>query len=156
MEQKEVAEQELLMKGTGTFPLERLLAIFQCITSAADSLDEEEHENDVLRVGGDCGLMSDVLLQLSSLCNANFIIKGGSCPLEGSTRYRSTVSEDLALKVSFQSFPKFLTKFSCRGNILKDSLMLSNCIIYYTLSVWNGLQVARSLKFPLPNYLYRR
>lgn len=100
--------------------------------------------------------MSDVLLQLSSLCNANFIIKGGSCPLEGSTRYRSTVSEDLALKVSFQSFPKFLTKFSCRGNILKDSLMLSNCIIYYTLSVWNGLQVARSLKFPLPNYLYRR
>lgn len=114
MEQKEVAEQELLMKGPGTFPLERLLAIFQCITSAADSLDEEEHENDVLRVGGDCGLMSDVLLQLSSLCNANFIIKGGSCPLEGSTRYRSTVSEDLALKV------------------------------------------ARSLKFPLPNYLYRR
>ncbi|KAJ6320338.1 hypothetical protein OIU78_015682 [Salix suchowensis] len=114
IEQKEVAEQELLMKGPGTFPLERLLAIFQCITSAADSFDEDEHENDDLRAGGDGGLMSDVLLQLSSLCNANFIIKGGSCPLEGSTRYRSTVSEDLALKV------------------------------------------ARSLKFPLPNYLYRR
>ncbi|XP_015582944.1 origin of replication complex subunit 5 [Ricinus communis] len=116
MEQKEAAEQELLMKGPGTFPLERLLAIYQCISSAADDLlDEEEHGNDVLRVqGGDSGLVSDVLMQLASLCNANFIIKGGSCPLEGSTRYRSTVSEDLALKV------------------------------------------ARSLRFPLPNYMYRR
>ncbi|KAF2312255.1 hypothetical protein GH714_028803 [Hevea brasiliensis] len=56
MEQKEAAEQELLVKGPGTFPLE-------------------------------------------SLCNANFIIKGGSCPLEGSTRYRSTITEDMALKV---------------------------------------------------------
>ncbi|KDP28613.1 hypothetical protein JCGZ_14384 [Jatropha curcas] len=116
MEQKEAAEQELLMKGPGTFPLERLLAIFQCISSVIGiSLDEEEQENDLLGVeAGDSGLTSDVLMQLSSLCDANFIIKGGSCPLEGSTRYRSTVSEELALKV------------------------------------------ARSLKFPLPNYLYRR
>ena len=29
-ERKETLEQELLMKGPGTFPLERLLAIFQC------------------------------------------------------------------------------------------------------------------------------
>ncbi|KAK9910388.1 hypothetical protein M0R45_034353 [Rubus argutus] len=78
MEQKETAEQELLMKGPGTFPIERLLAIFQF------------------------------------LCGANFVVKGGSCPLEGSTRYRSTVSEDMAL------------------------------------------QVARSIKFPLSKYLYRR
>lgn len=101
MERKETAEQELLMKGPGTFPLERLLAIFQCITSVADcSVDEEEEGNDGLGVQyGDNSLMSDVLLQLSSLCNANFIVKGGSCPLEGSTRYRSTVTEDMALKV---------------------------------------------------------
>ncbi|GLT84686.1 hypothetical protein SLE2022_029030 [Rubroshorea leprosula] len=114
MEQEEITEQELLMKGPGTFPLERLLAIFQCITSfVEDSLDEEGTSE--LRIeGGGSGLMSDVLLQLSSLCNANFIIKGGSCPIEGSTRYRSTVSEDLALKV------------------------------------------ARSVEFPLSNYLYRR
>ncbi|KAL4360652.1 hypothetical protein GQ457_04G031370 [Hibiscus cannabinus] len=99
MEQKEMAEQELLMKGPGTFPLERLLAIFQCITSLAeDSLDEEESHEPTTE-GGSRGLMSDVLLQLSSLCNANFIIKGVSCPLEGSTRYRTAVSEDLALKV---------------------------------------------------------
>ncbi|KAK9279061.1 hypothetical protein L1049_012736 [Liquidambar formosana] len=99
---KETAEQELLMKGPGTFPLERLLAIFQCLTSVAEgSLDEEQQENEGLGAeGGDSGLMSDVLLQLSSLCNANFISKGRSCPLEGSTRYRSTVSEDLALKVA--------------------------------------------------------
>ncbi|XP_007051774.2 PREDICTED: origin of replication complex subunit 5 [Theobroma cacao] len=114
LEQKEMTELELLMKGPGTFPLERLLAIFQCITSLAeDSLDEEE-SHELTIEGGSSGLMSDVLLQLSSLCNANFIIKGGSCPLEGSTRYRTAVSEDLALKV------------------------------------------ARSLKFPLSKYLYRR
>ncbi|KAI9089980.1 hypothetical protein K1719_028950 [Acacia pycnantha] len=115
-EQKQSAEEELLMKGPGTFPLERLLAIFQCIVSVAeDPSDEEDQRNDGLGIqGGNGGLMSDVLLQLSSLCNANFIIKGGSCPIEGSTRYRSSISEDLALKV------------------------------------------ARSLKFPLSKYLYRR
>ncbi|OMO78762.1 Origin recognition complex, subunit 5 [Corchorus capsularis] len=113
-EQKEMAEQELLMKGPGTFPLERLLAIFQCITSLAEDPFDEEGSHDLTIEGGSSGLMSDVLLQLSSLCNANFIIKGGSCPLEGSTRYRTAVSEELALKV------------------------------------------ARSLKFPLSKYLYRR
>ncbi|KAI9192790.1 hypothetical protein LWI28_027765 [Acer negundo] len=113
---KEAAEQELHMKEPGTFALERLLAIFQCITSVGeDLLDEEEEVDDGLRVGGGSnGLMSDVLLQLSSLCNGNFIVKGASCPSEGSTRYRSTVSEELALKV------------------------------------------ARSVKFPLSKYLYRR
>lgn len=102
LEQKETAKQELLMKGPGTFPLERLLAIFQCITSVAEgSPEEEEQGNDGLGVQvGDNSLMSDVLLQLSSLCNANFIVKGGSCPLEGSTRYRSTICEDMALKVT--------------------------------------------------------
>ncbi|KAK6918365.1 Orc1-like, AAA ATPase domain [Dillenia turbinata] len=116
MEKEETAEQEQLMKGPGTFPLERLLAMFQCITSVAEIyLDEEQVDNSSL-IGqtGDGGLMSDVLLQLSSLCNANFISKGPSCPLEGSIRYRSTVSEEMALKV------------------------------------------ARSLKFPLSKYLYRR
>ena len=112
LEQKEIAEQELLMKGPGTFPLERLLAIFQCLTSVSDcSIEEEEEEqgNDGLGIqGGENSLMSDVLLQLSSLCNANFIVKGGSCPLEGSTRYRSTISEDMALKViSFLSLLTF-------------------------------------------------
>lgn len=86
------------MKGPGTFSLERLLAIFQCITSVG----EEEEGNDGLRVDeGSSALMSDILLQLTSLCNSNFIVKGGSCPLEGSTRYRSTISEDLAMKVNF-------------------------------------------------------
>ncbi|KAK7295096.1 hypothetical protein RJT34_18000 [Clitoria ternatea] len=116
MEQKESLEEELLMKGPGTFPLERLLAVFQCIVSVADEpSDEEEQNDDGLGIhGGNGGLVSDVLLQLSSLCNANLILKGRSCPIEGSTRYRATISEDLALKV------------------------------------------ARSLKFPLSKYLYRR
>lgn len=78
------------------------MAIFQCITSGAeDTFGEEVQVEDSLEVEGQSGpLMSDVLLQLSSLCNANFIVKGGTCPLEGSTRYRSVVSEDLALKVT--------------------------------------------------------
>ncbi|KAL3536807.1 hypothetical protein ACH5RR_000173 [Cinchona calisaya] len=116
LEQKETAEQELLMKGPGTFPLERLVAIFQCLTSVAEySPDEEGQENSGgIGESGNSGLMSGVLLQLSSLCNSNFITKGGSCPLEGSTRYRSNIPEDMALKV------------------------------------------ARSLKFPLSKYLYRR
>lgn len=116
LEKKETAEQELLMKGPGTFPLERLLAIFQCITSVAQvSIDEDERENKGPGTEGEDGrLMSDVLLQLSSLCNANFIIKGGSCPLEGSTRYRSTVSEDMVMKVARSlKFP--LSKYLYRG-----------------------------------------
>lgn len=117
MEQKEMAEQELLLKGPGTFPLERLLAIFQCITYGADiSVDEEVEDDDgpLENQGAQPDLTSNVLLQVSSLCNANFIIKGGSCPLEGSTRYKSTVSEELALKI------------------------------------------AKTLKFPISRYLYRR
>lgn len=102
LNKKEILEEELLMKGPGTFPLERLLAIFQCLVSVAeDPSDEEEQSN--YGLGVPCGhdeLMSDVLLQLSSLCNANFIFKGRSCPIEGSIRYRSTISEDLALKVT--------------------------------------------------------
>ncbi|KAJ1408640.1 Origin recognition complex, subunit 5 [Sesbania bispinosa] len=100
LEQKESLEEELLMKGPGTYPLERLLAIFQYIVSVAEEpCDEEEQNNDGLGLQcGNVGLMSDILLQLSSLCNANFIFKGKSCPIEGSTRYRSTISEDMALK----------------------------------------------------------
>jgi len=102
LEKKEMLEEELLMKGPGTFPLERLIAIFQCIVSVAeDPADEDEQNNE--KLGAQCGsgsLMSDVLLQLSTLCNANFIFKGKSCPIEGSTRYRSTISEDLVLKVT--------------------------------------------------------
>lgn len=100
MQQKEIKEQDILMKGPGTFPLERLLAIFQCITSIDEfTPDGEKIQSDD---GCEAGLMSDVLLQLSSLCNANLITKGGSCPLEGSNRYRSTVSEDMALQVMLQ------------------------------------------------------
>ncbi|KAK9142599.1 hypothetical protein Syun_011999 [Stephania yunnanensis] len=58
-------------------------------------------------LGAECGntkLMSDILLQLSTLCNANFISKGGTRPLEASTQYRSTVTEELNLKVMFLIF----------------------------------------------------
>ncbi|GAB2291005.1 Origin recognition complex subunit 5 [Dionaea muscipula] len=104
MEQKEMVEQDLIMKGPGTFPLERLLAIFQLIINpvAEIAIDGEEDE-----------LMSDVLLQLSSLCSANFISKGGSCPLEGSIRYKCIISEELAIKIAKSlKFP--LSKYLAR------------------------------------------
>ncbi|TVU44895.1 hypothetical protein EJB05_04358, partial [Eragrostis curvula] len=93
--------EEMLMKGPGTFPLERLLAIFQCITSVSeDALSDVECSDSTMNGSGMAGLMSDVLLQLSTLCNSNFLSKSRSCPLEGSARYRSNVDEDLALKVA--------------------------------------------------------
>ncbi|MQL81471.1 hypothetical protein Taro_013924, partial [Colocasia esculenta] len=99
IQQKENKLQEMLMKGPGSFSLERLLAIFQCITYAAEGcLQEEQLEDHQVSQDGGNNLTSDVLLQLSSLCKANFITKGGSCPLEGLTRYRSTIDENTALK----------------------------------------------------------
>ncbi|KAK6804553.1 hypothetical protein RDI58_002337 [Solanum bulbocastanum] len=115
-EKKEIAEQELLLKGPGTFPLERLFAIFQCIVSVSECLPDEEAQGDGGLEGESWtnGLLSDVLLELSSLCNANFISKGGSCPLEGANRYRSMVSEAMALKVAKSlKFP--LAKYLYRG-----------------------------------------
>ncbi|KAJ4952019.1 hypothetical protein NE237_028851 [Protea cynaroides] len=102
MEHKENAEKEMLMKGPGTFPLERLLAVFQCLISVDESSVEEEQQaaSQLESEDREMRLMSDVLLQLSTLCNANFISKGGSCPLEGSTRYRCNVSEEMAMKVA--------------------------------------------------------
>ncbi|MCL7047868.1 hypothetical protein MKW94_019078 [Papaver nudicaule] len=96
----DIAEEKLMMKGPRAFSLERLLAIFHCIT-VAKSLENEgkvEDENVFARraeVGG-----ADVLLQLSTLCDANFISKGGKCPLEGSTWYRCTVGEEFVMQVA--------------------------------------------------------
>ncbi|XP_060218591.1 origin of replication complex subunit 5 isoform X1 [Lycium barbarum] len=116
VEKKETAEQELLLKGPGTFPLERLLAIFQCVVSVSECLPDEEAQGDGGLEGESWtnGLLSDVLLELSSLCNANFISKGGSCPLEGANRYRSMVSEAMALKVA-KSLKVPLAKYLYRG-----------------------------------------
>ncbi|WVZ60627.1 hypothetical protein U9M48_010620 [Paspalum notatum var. saurae] len=98
---KDTMLEEMLMKGPGTFPLERLLAIFQCITSVSeDALSDVECTDSTMAGSGMTDLMSDVLLQLSTLCNSNFLSKSRSCPLEGSARYRSNIDEDLALKVA--------------------------------------------------------
>ncbi|KAL3649562.1 Origin recognition complex subunit 5 [Castilleja foliolosa] len=59
MEQKENKEQELLKKGSGTFPLERLLAIFQCITSVADYSPDDEKSYKVAVAINPRGLTAD-------------------------------------------------------------------------------------------------
>ncbi|KAI3844750.1 hypothetical protein MKW92_029916 [Papaver armeniacum] len=96
---KENAEQKLIMKGPRTFSLERLLAIFQCVTVAKSLQNEGRVEDESVferaEVGG-----ADVLLQLSTLCNANFLSKGGNCPLEGSTWFRCTVNEEFVMQIA--------------------------------------------------------
>jgi origin recognition complex subunit 5 len=97
---KDNLAEEMLLKGPGTFPLERLLAIFQCITSVSEDIaNDVECPDSTMSGNGMADLMSDVLLQLSTMCNSNFLSKSRSCPLEGSARYRSNIDEDLALKV---------------------------------------------------------
>ncbi|XP_020579046.1 origin of replication complex subunit 1 [Phalaenopsis equestris] len=102
MDRKDSMAEEIILKGPGSFPLERLLAIFQCIASVTEGMveEEEQFENGAAIDGENVGLTSDVLLQLSTLYNANFICKGSSCPLEGSTRYRCTIDEEMAVKVA--------------------------------------------------------
>ncbi|XP_078428608.1 origin recognition complex protein 5 isoform X2 [Wolffia australiana] len=114
-QEKEHNLENMVMMGPGSFSLERLLAIFQCITFTADlgyaeelSLDQREDED------GAIWSTSDVLLQLASLCNTGFICRSSGCSLEGFTRYRCTVNETLALKVARSiSFP--LSKYLYRG-----------------------------------------
>jgi hypothetical protein len=55
----------MLTKGHGIFSLERLLTIFQCITSV---LEEDFTLNEGNPPENGFGLMSDVLLQVSTLC----------------------------------------------------------------------------------------
>ncbi|KAG2258220.1 hypothetical protein Bca52824_077514 [Brassica carinata] len=51
------------------------------------SFGEEEEEEDATgydkETNNNMMVMSDILFQVSSLCDANFIIKSGSCRLEG-------------------------------------------------------------------------
>ncbi|KAH9325623.1 hypothetical protein KI387_005801, partial [Taxus chinensis] len=99
MEKREYKEQEKVLKGPGSFPLERLLAIFQCITAATDEdLESQQCTNMSPNDEGSMELMSDALMQLSTLCNINLLYKGSSCPLEGATRYRCNIDQELALR----------------------------------------------------------
>lgn len=69
MEKKETAELEILMKAPGTFPLEKLLVIFQCLTSVAEYSPGEEGQGNRGTIGESCdsGLMSSVLCPLGTI-----------------------------------------------------------------------------------------
>lgn len=100
-ERKEHEEQEKFLKGPGSFPLERLLAIFQCITTVADEELENLQCNNISATDeNSMELMADALMQLSSLCNINLLYKGSSCPVEGAARYRCNIDQELALKIA--------------------------------------------------------
>lgn len=74
MQKKEIT----VMKWPGSFPLERLLAIFQCIASVRDTsfCEEEEGEGEgeedatsYYRENNNNMMVSDIVLQVSSLCD---------------------------------------------------------------------------------------
>ena len=91
--------QMIVMKGPGSFSLERLLAIFQCISYASDFYLEETNFDKKVEEDEEIGSTSDILMQLTSLCKANFIFKSSSCSIEGFARYRCAIDEKTALKV---------------------------------------------------------
>lgn len=98
IEKKEMERQEKLLKGPGTFPLERLLAIFCCISE--DFTDDVEGTDTACLDTNRVGMSPDVLMQVSTLVNANLLYKGASDPLEGAPRYRCNASEELVLTVA--------------------------------------------------------
>lgn len=61
--------------------------------------DAEEAEMTSLDVQNGVEMSSDVLMQVSTLVNANLLYKGSSDPLEGAPRYRCNASEELVQMV---------------------------------------------------------
>lgn len=102
IEKKEFERQEKLLKGPGTFPLERLLAIFCCIS--ADFVEDADETEIITLTSSEAKhgveMSSDVLMQVSTLVNANLLYKGSSDPLEGAPRYRCNVNEELVQMVA--------------------------------------------------------
>lgn len=116
MERKEAEAHEQQMKGPGSFPLERLLAIFRCIVVESDSapsngfgsfhsgplfngnLEEAEGDGHMTEE-----LSADVLMQLSTLVSVNLLSKSSTNPLDGNARYRCNVDGNLIQKVTFFS-----------------------------------------------------
>lgn len=113
MERKEAEAHEQQMKGPGSFPLERLLAIFRCIVVESDApahgfgqfhssshanlnLEEVEEDGEVTEE-----LSADALMQLSTLVSVNLLSKSSTNPLEGNSRYRCNVDGNLMQKVTF-------------------------------------------------------
>ena len=80
-------------------------------------------------------MMSDILLQVSSLCDANFIIRSGRCPLEGSVRYRSMVSEDLSLQVTRSLFGTIKSSNSIGCDTKRMLMHLMFCVFFF-FSLW--------------------
>ncbi|KAF7844082.1 origin of replication complex subunit 5 [Senna tora] len=98
MEHKESAQEELLMKGPGTFPLERLLAIFKNI--AEDPSDEEQIIDGLgIQVGNDKLFFgSDCLESVIEATNFHFLAIDQSKQLRGEALFSSRTDEcDLQL-----------------------------------------------------------
>ena len=113
MERKEAEAHEQQMKGPGSFPLERLLAIYRCIVVESDApahgfgqFHSSSHPNSIhegVEADGEVTeeLSADVLMQLSTLVSVNLLSKSSTNPLEGNARYRCNVDGNLMQKVPF-------------------------------------------------------
>lgn len=112
---KETVAHEQQTMGPGSFSLERLWAIFRCISDSnlpahgSGQLHStgQHHvisgESDV-EDEGTGELSPEVLLQLSTLVSLNLLSRSSSNRLDGSTRYCSNVDGNAMQKVSSLPF----------------------------------------------------
>ncbi|KAJ7538210.1 hypothetical protein O6H91_11G038400 [Diphasiastrum complanatum] len=102
MDKRNQELQEKHLKGPGSFPLERLLAIFHCISVGPIMIGSNKASLKLIDVdeGEPMECSADVLMQLSTLVRVNLILKGCSDPLEGSARYRCNANDELMQKIA--------------------------------------------------------
>jgi origin recognition complex subunit 5 len=113
VEKKEAEAQKRQLRGPGSFPLERMLAIFRCIVVEHDdrypnglshllpSETSQQTEEAAAAAGGDLTeeLTADVLMQVTTLVSVNLLYKNSTNPLERLTRYCCNIDSELIQKV---------------------------------------------------------
>lgn len=143
MERKEAEAHEQQLKGPGSFPLERLWAIFRCIvvdndapahgfgqfhSSPHPNVSPEEADGDGEETEE---LSADVLMQLSTLVSVNLMSKSSTNPLDGNARYRCNVDGNLMQKVPphfrFSLSHAHAHSFLCKWLLIPIACIQSRC-----------------------------
>ncbi|CAM6034599.1 unnamed protein product [Sphagnum compactum] len=128
VEKKEAEAQKRQLRGPGSFPLERMLAIFRCIVVEHDdrypnglshllpSETSQQTEEAAAAAGGLLTeeLTADVLMQVTTLVSVNLLYKNSTNPLERLTRYCCNIDSELIQKIARSvNFP--LSKYLLGG-----------------------------------------
>ncbi|KAG6552492.1 hypothetical protein Mapa_005912 [Marchantia paleacea] len=110
MDREAAMMQEKQLKGPSVCPLERLLAIFQCLAVDRNISCEKLTDFKLDSAGEDCRHLKDVTstvqMELVTLTSVNLVLKSSSSPLEGLPRFRANVDTDFIHEVARSiSFP---------------------------------------------------